>query len=209
LKPIEWPAGFVQNAVYMGNNIVNSRSCNHFYAPSVNVGGGRIVQLDAWVSVSGGLPCEVVVTESNTVTTWAFDGFTDQISRFDYERCFIAEDSCRPDLLCHAKSSASDQDLISALSWVCDPSILNCAPIQPGGAFYEPNTLKAHSDWAFNAYYQLNRDAQGPHACDFGGTAFLNGGLNQNPGNPPPQGSITFTTLFASSGPAFDCPSYM
>jgi len=207
LKPISWPTDFVKNAKFMGTNIVNSLTCNHFYAATVNLGGGNIVQVDAWVSVTGNqLPCEVVVTDLNQrlVTTWAFVGFTDTISQSDYNRCFIAKDKCRPDLLCQAKANATSQALIAALSWVCNPSILDCTPIQIGGTNYLPNTPKDHSNWAFNAYYQKNRKAQGPNACNFNGTAQL----VDSPNTPDPEGSLTFTSLFASIVPTFVCPSF-
>jgi hypothetical protein len=49
----------------------------------------------------------------------------------------------------------------------------NCAPINPGGSHYYPNTLKDHCNWAFNTYYLANRLGGGSGACNFGGSAIL------------------------------------
>jgi hypothetical protein len=74
---------------------------------------------------------------------------------------------------CVARSNISDTALQSSLDWVCgtnpNQGQVNCGPINQGGSCYDPNTLKNHCDWAFNAYFQrMNATAA---ACDFQGAA--------------------------------------
>ncbi|XP_057958813.1 PLASMODESMATA CALLOSE-BINDING PROTEIN 3 [Malania oleifera] len=69
---------------------------------------------------------------------------------------------------CVARSDASDQALQTALDYACSAGA-DCGPIQPNGLCYLPNTIAAHSSYAFNSYYQ--RNSMGPGTCDFAGTA--------------------------------------
>ena len=48
---------------------------------------------------------------------------------------------------CATKADAADADLSSGMGWACGAGGINCAPIQPGGAHYQPNTLAAHASW--------------------------------------------------------------
>lgn len=74
---------------------------------------------------------------------------------------------------CVARTNIPDTALQSSLDWVCgtnpNQGQVNCGPINQGGACFEPNTLKDHCDWAFNAYFQ--RMNATPAACDFQGAA--------------------------------------
>jgi hypothetical protein len=71
---------------------------------------------------------------------------------------------------CIARSGASEKALQAALDYACGPAGgADCAPIQPSGLCYLPNTLAAHASYAFNSVFQRSRAA--PGACNFAGTA--------------------------------------
>jgi hypothetical protein len=77
---------------------------------------------------------------------------------------------------CVANPAATPAVVAAAFKWVCGDSV-DCAPIRPGGAHYQPDTPAAHEDWAFNRYYQAFKckptsDAWSP-PCDFGGAAVV------------------------------------
>ncbi|GLU02350.1 hypothetical protein SLE2022_196040 [Rubroshorea leprosula] len=65
---------------------------------------------------------------------------------------------------CIPRSDASDAALQANIDYVCSTGV-DCLPIQPGGACFDPNTLRSHAAYAMNAYYQAN----GRHDfnCDF------------------------------------------
>jgi hypothetical protein len=71
---------------------------------------------------------------------------------------------------CVAKPGAPDSALQKSLDWACG-SGADCAPIQPGGACYQPNTMRAHASYAMSSYYK-NKTKDGA-TCDFSGTAAL------------------------------------
>jgi hypothetical protein len=54
---------------------------------------------------------------------------------------------------CVAKPGAPDSALQKSLDWACG-SGADCAPIQPGGACYQPNTVRAHASYAMSSYYK-------------------------------------------------------
>ncbi|CAL1370560.1 unnamed protein product [Linum trigynum] len=61
-----------------------------------------------------------------------------------------------------------DAQLQANLDYACGRPDVDCGPIQPGGACYEPNTVASHAAFAMNLYYQIH----GTRAdCDFSGTA--------------------------------------
>ncbi|RXH98909.1 hypothetical protein DVH24_011234 [Malus domestica] len=70
---------------------------------------------------------------------------------------------------CVALPGVSQADLQNALDWACGLGMVDCKPIQKGGACYEPDTLVSHASYAFNNYYQQNGNSD--IACNFGGTA--------------------------------------
>eukprot|EP01124_Arcella_intermedia_P024011 TRINITY_DN3952_c0_g1_i1.p1 TRINITY_DN3952_c0_g1~~TRINITY_DN3952_c0_g1_i1.p1 ORF type:complete len:164 (-),score=32.27 TRINITY_DN3952_c0_g1_i1:13-504(-) len=122
-----------------------------------------------------GYPCEIVLRDvsTNMETTWAFDGFSDSLPALT-QACSAAPLMCKqPDWVCHAKRGVDRDILGTQLGWVCDPTRINCDPINPNGTHFEPNTVEDHCDWAFNQYFQKNRLIQGYGACDFKGTAEL------------------------------------
>ncbi|CAK9141439.1 unnamed protein product [Ilex paraguariensis] len=71
---------------------------------------------------------------------------------------------------CVARSDAGDQALQTSLDYACGAGA-DCAPIQPSGLCYLPNTVQAHASYAFNSYFQ--RKGMAPGSCDFAGTAYI------------------------------------
>ncbi|KAK6135865.1 hypothetical protein DH2020_030352 [Rehmannia glutinosa] len=71
---------------------------------------------------------------------------------------------------CVPKADASDAALQKNLDWVCSIGI-DCKPIQPGAACYNPNTVRDHAAFAMNSYYH----AKGLFDinCDFVGTGVV------------------------------------
>ncbi|KAG6523865.1 hypothetical protein ZIOFF_013752 [Zingiber officinale] len=70
---------------------------------------------------------------------------------------------------CIARSGAGAKALQTALDYACGSGVADCAPVQPSGLCYLPNSLAAHASYAFNSYYQRSNAA--PGACDFADTA--------------------------------------
>lgn len=71
---------------------------------------------------------------------------------------------------CVASQSASETALQVALDYACGYGGADCSAIQPGASCYNPNTVRDHASYAFNAYYQKN---PAPTSCSFGGVAQL------------------------------------
>ncbi|KAL5788569.1 hypothetical protein ACOSP7_005518 [Xanthoceras sorbifolium] len=76
---------------------------------------------------------------------------------------------------CVPKAGVTDAQLQASLDYACSQGI-DCGPIQPGGACFEPNTVASHAAFAMNLYYQ--NSAKKPWNCDFTRTATL---TSQNP----------------------------
>ncbi|KAK2985755.1 hypothetical protein RJ640_025763 [Escallonia rubra] len=64
---------------------------------------------------------------------------------------------------CVAKPSASDQELINNINYVCDSA--DCSIIQPGGPCFEPQNLINHASVVMNLYYQ--QKGRNYWNCDF------------------------------------------
>jgi len=194
MQVIFYPQEYLSEAVFFGVDRINQKDCNHFVAFQIII-DDKLSQMDVWTAVDNSFPCQVSHTDLTTkvVTTWAFDGFGTTFPIDAINQCFAAQIMCaQPDWLCHPRPGIDPQQILAALQWVCNPAILDCTPIRPGGDFYLPNTPQDHAKWAFNAYYRLHRTVQGPAACHFGGIAVL---------VPPPQDSLNNGTL--SSGKSF------
>ncbi|XP_057778728.1 glucan endo-1,3-beta-glucosidase-like isoform X2 [Salvia miltiorrhiza] len=79
---------------------------------------------------------------------------------------------------CVCNSDASEAVLQSNINYACSQGI-DCKPIQPGGACFTPNTLKAHASYAMNAYYHAK--GLNPLNCDFAGTGVV---ISTDPSTP-------------------------
>ncbi|CAN1150257.1 Glucan endo-1,3-beta-glucosidase 1 [Linum perenne] len=104
---------------------------------------------------------------------------------------------------CIASSSASETALQVALDYACGYGGADCSAIQSGSSCYNPNTVRDHASYAFNAYYQKN---PAPTSCAFGGAAQLTStdpSKNMSPpANPPP----TYSSPTGMSPPTTTMP---
>jgi len=183
LDRIVYPADFITSAKFLGKTHVGQLDCNHFYAPSVKLSDGSLVQMDVWVDVDQSLPCQISTLDlsSKAITTWAFDGFSSVIPPQATQQCSIPLIMCaEEDWVCNVMSGADPSALQGALGWACSDGKIDCTPINPGGSNFYPDTLNDHCNWAFTAYYLQHRYNQGIDACSFGGLA------NIAPPSPPP-----------------------
>ncbi|KAL2477159.1 O-Glycosyl hydrolase family 17 protein [Forsythia ovata] len=71
---------------------------------------------------------------------------------------------------CVPKPGVSDAQLQANLDYACSQNI-DCSPIQPGGACFEPITVASHAAYAMNILYQSA--GRNPWNCDFRQTAAL------------------------------------
>ncbi|CAN0909886.1 Glucan endo-1,3-beta-glucosidase 7, partial [Linum grandiflorum] len=71
---------------------------------------------------------------------------------------------------CVSKPGVSAAQLQASLDYACGQGV-DCTPLQPGGACFEPNTVEAHAAYAMNLYFQ--RSEKRPWNCDFSQTAAL------------------------------------
>jgi len=175
-----WPPALKSRAKYMATEHLAQKDCDHFIAQDVplNASGVEItVQVDLWTANDTSFPCQISVFEPNADPrihiTWIFDGFSDVIPR-ESQRCSAAQVVCaKPDWMCTAIPGTDQDALGAALQWVCSPSVVDCDPINPGGLYFEPNTVLDHCNWAFNTYFQYYKALYGEEACFFAGTAQL------------------------------------
>lgn len=72
---------------------------------------------------------------------------------------------------CVPKAGVSDAQLQTNLDYACGQPGIDCSPIQPGGACFEPNTIPSHATYAMNLLYQTA--GRNPWNCDFSQTATL------------------------------------
>ncbi|KAG2536188.1 glucan endo-1,3-beta-glucosidase 7-like [Panicum virgatum] len=72
---------------------------------------------------------------------------------------------------CVARNGASDAELQADLDYACAQVGVDCGAIQPGGACFEPNTVRAHATYAMNQLYQAA--GRHPWNCDFRASATL------------------------------------
>ncbi|KAH9301680.1 hypothetical protein KI387_013263, partial [Taxus chinensis] len=71
---------------------------------------------------------------------------------------------------CVAKPDVDQKTLQANIDYACGKGV-NCSPIQPGGACFDPNTIAAHATYAMNAYYQSSTRTNDD--CSFRNTALL------------------------------------
>ncbi|CAD6213982.1 unnamed protein product [Miscanthus lutarioriparius] len=77
---------------------------------------------------------------------------------------------------CVARDGASDAELQADLDYACSQVGVDCGAIQPGGACFEPSTVRAHAAYAMNQLYQAA--GRHPWNCDFRASATL---TSENP----------------------------
>jgi len=190
----DWPNEFLSNAEFLGVNKVNQKDCNHFLVQSMTVNGSSF-QVDAWTATTDGLICRMSFTNQDTqqITAYSFDGFQAGYPP-NALTCTSALLRCaRDDWVCHVKNGTKTNDIVNALKWTCDPNggKVNCAPINPGGKFFQPNTPLAHGNWAINQYFQANKILGGNTACNFGGIGEI-----VQPKTPSTQGAVAYRRPF-------------
>lgn len=72
---------------------------------------------------------------------------------------------------CVSNAAVGRARLQAALDYACGEGGADCTAIQPGADCYSPNTVEAHSTFAFNSYYQ--KMGRVPESCDFAGAAYV------------------------------------
>ncbi|EHA8590866.1 glucan endo-1,3-beta-glucosidase 7 [Cocos nucifera] len=72
---------------------------------------------------------------------------------------------------CVPKEGATDEELQANLDYACAQPGVDCGPIKPGGACYEPNTVPSHAAYAMNQLYQVS--GRNSWNCDFRQSATL------------------------------------
>lgn len=173
LPALAFPDGWKSNFKFVGAEPVAQKQCNHWSWKDV----APDTDLDFWASIDNDMPCQIVQHRRNLdgdkfdITTWVFHGFSRTIPADSESECKALTCSRSKAKTCCVKSSATDEQLQNALTWACSSSGLDCAPINPGGAHYEPNTVRDHCAWAFEAYWLQFAHKGG--TCDFGNTAEL------------------------------------
>ncbi|KAK9286725.1 hypothetical protein L1049_015128 [Liquidambar formosana] len=91
---------------------------------------------------------------------------------------------------CVPKPGVTDAQLQQNLDYACGQGI-DCSPIQPGGACFEPNTVAAHAAYAMNLLYQTA--GRNPWNCDFSQTATL---TSNNPSKLPLTNNNSISLFF-------------
>ncbi|KAE8672522.1 PLASMODESMATA CALLOSE-BINDING PROTEIN 3 [Hibiscus syriacus] len=69
---------------------------------------------------------------------------------------------------CICKDGVSDTVLQKTLDYACGEGA-DCNPIHMKGPCFNPDTVRAHCNYAVNSFFQRKGQAQG--TCDFAGTA--------------------------------------
>ncbi|KAJ3669800.1 hypothetical protein LUZ60_010124 [Juncus effusus] len=69
---------------------------------------------------------------------------------------------------CVCRSDLQDAQLQPAIDYACGKGA-DCTPILQSGPCYNPNTVKAHCNYAVNSYFQ--KSGQNSMACNFAGAA--------------------------------------
>ncbi|WOL14446.1 PLASMODESMATA CALLOSE-BINDING PROTEIN 3-like [Canna indica] len=103
-----------------------------------------------------------------------------------------------PPSWCIARSGTGATALQAALDYACGSGVADCAPVQPSGTCYLPNTLSSHASYAFNSYYQ--RSSAAPGACDFAGTATVTV-------TDPSYGSCSYPSSASTAGGSTSTPN--
>ncbi|XP_062187852.1 glucan endo-1,3-beta-glucosidase 1-like [Phragmites australis] len=83
---------------------------------------------------------------------------------------FLANDTTDR-TFCVAADDADEKAVQAAMDWACGPGRSDCTAIQPGERCYEPNDVRSHASYAFDAYYQSQGRAAG--SCYFQGAGMV------------------------------------
>jgi len=172
LTDMMWPASFLAAAQWIGTTPIAGSSCNHFHAGPISI-DGKNQQLDVFTDVDSGYPCQVSSLDmgSGMIVNWAFEQFSEFIPP-EAMQCSAPKLICTENnYICNPVAGLSNDAMGEQLQWICNR--MDCTPINPYGSNYLPNTVRDHSNWAYNAYYQENRVSQGSTACNFNNTAKL------------------------------------
>ena len=68
------------------------------------------------------------------------------------------------------KPGVGDQALQSNIDYACSQGV-DCKPIQPGGACFDPNNVRSHASYVMNSFYQTH--GRQAFNCDFSNTGVL------------------------------------
>ncbi|XP_021286570.1 PLASMODESMATA CALLOSE-BINDING PROTEIN 3-like, partial [Herrania umbratica] len=111
---------------------------------------------------------------------------------------------------CVCKDNVGDASLQKTLDYACGAGA-DCNPIHSNGPCFNPNTIKAHCNFAVNSYFQRKGQAQG--SCDFAGTATVTASDPSSTGCAYPSSvsasSTTPTTPVTTTTPSTTTPSTM
>ncbi|KAK3127133.1 hypothetical protein QOZ80_7AG0568740 [Eleusine coracana subsp. coracana] len=83
---------------------------------------------------------------------------------------FLANDTTDR-TFCVASDDADQKAVQAAMDWACGPGRADCTAIQPGQGCYQPDDVRAHASYAFDAYYQSQGRASG--SCYFQGAGMV------------------------------------
>ncbi|XP_031487071.1 glucan endo-1,3-beta-glucosidase [Nymphaea colorata] len=71
---------------------------------------------------------------------------------------------------CVPVQNADENSLQANINYVCSSGV-DCTPIQPGGACFQPVSVRSHATYAMNAYFQ--RSGRHDYNCDFAHTGLI------------------------------------
>ncbi|XP_017972732.1 PREDICTED: PLASMODESMATA CALLOSE-BINDING PROTEIN 3 [Theobroma cacao] len=112
---------------------------------------------------------------------------------------------------CVCKDNVGDASLQKTLDYACGAGA-DCNAIHSNGPCFNPNTVKAHCNYAVNSYFQ--KKGQGQGSCDFAGTATVTASDPSSTGCAYPSSvsaasSTTPTTPVTTTTPSTTTPSTM
>ncbi|KAH6797301.1 hypothetical protein C2S52_021855 [Perilla frutescens var. hirtella] len=105
---------------------------------------------------------------------------------------------------CICKQGVGDAVLQKTLDYACG-SGADCNPTHQNGPCFNPNTVRAHCNYAVNSYFQRYRQA--PAACDFSGTATVVTSDPSTAGCAYPATASTTTTTTPTGVPTTTTPN--
>ncbi|XWS37276.1 hypothetical protein CRYUN_Cryun19dG0029500 [Craigia yunnanensis] len=112
---------------------------------------------------------------------------------------------------CVCKDGVGDSNFQKTLDYACGVGA-DCNPIHSNGPCFNPNTVRAHCNYAVNSYFQRKGQAQG--TCDFAGTAIVSTSDPSSTGCAYPSsvsaaGTTTTPTTPVTTTPSTTIPSTM